>query len=130
MEFSGGLAPGLPGGSAPGPSADAVGFVAQRLASVAQDLVVLRFRMAQLNSVDWNSAAAAAFRRSLADADARFAIADQQIWKAVELLGSYTAYLRASADAVTCGVPRWEEYPGIGPSWNGNMGMSRVWTHF
>ena len=127
MAFAGGALPGPLGLSATGPSPDAVTLSAQRLACVAQDIAVLRFRLSQLNNVDWNSTAATAFRHSLADADARFVMVDQQIGTAVELLGNYAAYLRAVADAVTCGVPRWEDYPGIGPSWGGNMGMIRVW---
>ncbi|WP_449374307.1 hypothetical protein [Arthrobacter psychrolactophilus] len=127
MAFTGGALPGPLGLSAAGPSPDAVTLSAQRLACVAQDIAGLRFRLSQLNNVDWNSTAASAFRHSLDDADTRFVMVDQQIGKAVELLGSYATYIRAAAEAVTCGVPRWEIYPGIGPSWGGHMGMIRVW---
>ncbi|WP_425865079.1 hypothetical protein [Arthrobacter sp. TWP1-1] len=130
MGYPGGTILGPPGVAAAGPSAEAVVVVAQRLAGVAQEIQALRFRMAQLDGVDWNSVAAAAFRTSLADVDATFNRTGKQIGTAVDLLGSYASYLRAAADPVTGGDVRWGAYPGIGPSWGGNLGMSRVWTHF
>ncbi len=130
MGYPEGTILGLPGAASAGPSAEAVVVVAQRLAGVAKEIQALRFRMAQLDGVDWNSAAAAAFRTWLADVDDTFVRTGNQIGTAVDLLGSYASYLRAAADAVTCGDVRWSAYPGIGPSWGGNMGMSRVWKHF
>ena len=116
--------------AAAGPSADAVFVVAQRLAAVVLDLEALRLRLAQLDGVDWNSTAAAAFRTSLAEGDAAFTMVRKQIETAVERVSSYGAYLRATADATTCGNENWRSNPGIGAGWDGNLGMSRVWPRY
>jgi hypothetical protein len=115
MGYPGGFAPGPPGAAAAGPPADAVAVVAQRLAGVAQELDALRLMTAQLDGVDWHSAAAEEFRKSLADLDFRFSSASRQIGTAVDLLGSYAAYLRSAADPVIGGDVCWRVNPGVGP---------------
>lgn len=131
MSYAEGLGLGPIGiAAAAGPSADAVFGVVQRLAAVVQDLEALRLQLAQLDGVDWNSTAAAAFRASLAEGDVAFTTARKQVETAVDRVSSYGSYLRATADATTCGDENWRGNPGIGAGWDGNLGMSRVWPRY
>ncbi|MFQ4148737.1 hypothetical protein AAGW05_08585 [Arthrobacter sp. LAPM80] len=136
MEQLGMFATGPPGsagvglGAAAGPPADAVSVVAQRLAGVAQELQALQGDLRRLDSVDWNSAAAAAFRTSLAEEDAAFTSTRRQVEAAVDALTGYCMYLRAAADPSGGAGATWRENPGIGPGWGGALGMGRAWQQF
>lgn len=116
--------------AAPGPSAESVLVVAERLSGVARDLDALRLQLCGLDSVDWNSAAAAAFRKSLAESDAEFLAARRWVETAVAELGSYGAYLRAAADCGAAAAPDRAVVPGFAPVWGGTAGAGRGWPNF
>lgn len=131
MSCPGGFAADLPGTvAAAGPSAESVLVVAERLSGVARDLDALRLQLCGLDSVDWNSAAAAVFRKTLAESEAEFTAAGRRVESAVAELGSYGAHLRAAADSGAAANPDWPMNPGFTPAWGGPMGAGRGWPNF
>ena len=120
---SGGTAP------RPGPSADAVAVVAQRLAGIARDLDALRQQLGGLLATDWTSPAASAFWEALSSCNVALAVAIQKIESAAVSVGSYGVALQqesASCAALqlnlrqgTPGVPEFVPLSGygFGPDW-------------
>ncbi|WP_343318896.1 hypothetical protein AAFM46_00375 [Arthrobacter sp. TMP15] len=123
--FSAGAAAGSKAGPSAiaGPSAESVLVLAERLSGVAAELQRLRLQLCALDSVDWNSVAATAFRKSLAEADADFVAVGQRTEAAATAAASYGMYLRSVADSPAGSDAIWQLNPGIAPTWSGNSGL-------
>lgn len=86
-----GFGPG--GGSTAGPSPDAVAVVVQRLLGIAGEFSGLRTLLDRVDTVDWRSPAAGAFRAELEEGCLALAAAVRSVEDAAGAVGRYSMFL-------------------------------------